>query len=273
MNNWKEVWLKNYNQQSDIAKWVLSTTKDTYKGDAYVPWGNMLHALYTLDENAEVVKVQNELGGFVHTDSFSIETETEGKRTVATVVSHMVIVKVKFLEKWFTEVYPIQEKDYGASKVYDQNKVNKALQRALARCISFATGIAWSLYENSTAQFEDDTPTNTTPTAPTIVVAKTTKTKVTLPPTPAVDDVVSTTPEASATPLEQLIKFLDEHKSNPKTGALVEKFNSVLSSKYSYKEKPLVIDLVQDTSDILLEKLSVVSNPHTMLDALRKAVK
>ena len=265
MKNWNEVWLENYEQKSDIAKWVLSTTKDTYKGDAYVPWGNMLHALYTLDEHADVVKVQNEAGGFVHTDTMHLHTETEGKVTISTIVSHMVMVKVKFLDKWFTEVYPIQEKDYGASKVYDQNKVNKSLQRALARCISLATGVAWHLYENSSSQFEDDTP------APTVTPPlKKTPTKIAdvIPP---VVEVVA--PAVTGNDVVDLVNFIELNKENPKVLGLVDKFNTILSSKYTFEDKPLNLNIASDTSEVLKAKLETVANPSTMLDALRKVVK
>lgn len=256
MKTWKEVWSANYNKETDIAKWVLSTTKETYKGDAYVPWGNMVHALYSLDDNAEIIKVQNERGGFVHTDQMLLHTEADGKVTVSTIVAHMVIVKVKFFDKWFTEVYPIQEKDYGASKVYDQNKVNKALQRAMARCISFATGIAWHLYENASLQFDDDNSGVTPPKPPTQKISK-------------LVNNVSDEPVKN----DNLVDFLINNAENVQVIALVEKFNQVLSSKYTFKDKPLMIDLKTDTEDILKEKLSLVSNPNTMLDALRKVVK
>lgn len=263
MKKWLEVWQENYENKSDIAKWVMSTTKDTYKGDAYVPWGNMLHALYALDENADVVKVQNESGGFVHTDEMKLHTENDGKTTISTIVSHLVMVKVKFMDKWFTEVYPIQEKDYGASKVYDQNKVNKALQRALARCISLATGIAWSLYENSAGQFEDDTPTP--PAKPTLKTAtKKAETTITTP---------EPVQELTGNDVLDLVGFIAVNKENPKVLGLVDKFNTILSSKYTFEDKPLILDIANDSADILKAKLETVANPSTMLDALRKVVK
>lgn len=266
MKNWIDVWTDNYEQKSSIAKWVLSSTKDTYKGDVYVPWGNMLHALYALDDSAEVLKIQNEQGGFVHTDGMRLHTEADGKVTTSTVVSHMVMVKVRFMNKWFTEVYPIQEKDYSASKVYDQNKVNKSLQRALARCISFATGVAWHLYENSSGQFEDDgvAPQQTKPATPPPALKTTTKV---LPPiTQVANEVLSGS-------VIELVDFIKDNSDNVKVLALVEKFNTILSSKYTFEEKPLIIDAINDTKELLKDKLETVANPNTMLEALKKVAK
>ena len=69
-------------------------------------------------------------------------------------MSHFVKVKLTFLGKTFIEEYPIQDQDYSALKVFNQNAVNKALKRALAKVASRATGIGLRLYENKDLQFD-----------------------------------------------------------------------------------------------------------------------
>ena len=59
--------------------------------------------------------------------------------------------------KEFIEDYPIQDNAYEAVKAYDSNLINKALQRALAKVASRATGIGLKLYENKDLQFDEDT--------------------------------------------------------------------------------------------------------------------
>ena len=76
-------------------------------------------------------------------------------RTSALVVSHFVKVSCTFLGKTFVEEYPIQDQDYTAAKIYNQNLVNKALKRALAKVASRATGLGLKLYENKDLQFDE----------------------------------------------------------------------------------------------------------------------
>ena len=160
-----EKWLKqykeNYDGKSNEAKSVADYTKENYKGNTYIPWATMERLTYMQDPNAKFEKIRNEQGGLVHTDSFVNENCTENKdgivnRTSALVVSHFVKVSCTFLGKEFVEEYPIQEQDYTAAKIYNQNLVNKALQRALAKVASRATGIGLRLYENKDLQFEED---------------------------------------------------------------------------------------------------------------------
>lgn len=160
-----EKWLKqykeNYDGKSTEANSVADYTKENYKGNTYIPWATMERLTYMQDPNAKFEKIRNEQGGLVHTDSFVNENCTENKdgivnRTSALVVSHFVKVSCTFLGKEFVEEFPIQEQDYTAAKIYNQNLVNKALQRALAKVASRATGIGLRLYENKDLQFEEE---------------------------------------------------------------------------------------------------------------------
>ena len=160
-----EKWLKqykeNYEGKSAEAKEVANYTNETYNGATYIPWATMERLTYMQDPNAVFTKIRNEQGGLVHTDSFINENLVENKdgivsKTSALVVSHFVKVACIFMGKEFIEEYPIQEQDYSAAKIYNQNLVNRALQRALAKVASRATGLGLKLYENKDLQFEEN---------------------------------------------------------------------------------------------------------------------
>ena len=163
-DKWLKQYKENYEGKSAEAKEVAEYIKPTYNGAMYIPWATMERLTYMQDPNAEFKTILND-GSFdgntlVHTDSFRNENLVENKdgivsHTDALVVSHFVKVSCTFLGKTFIEEYPIQEQDYSAAKIYNQNLVNKALKRALAKVASRATGIGIKLYENKDLQFDE----------------------------------------------------------------------------------------------------------------------
>lgn len=159
--SWKEQFIENYNGKSEEAKEVADFMKENYKGNNYIPWATMERLTYMQDPEAVFETLETENGNIVFSDTLSNENKVVQKgevvnETVATMMSHFVKVKLTFLGKTFIEEYPIQDQDYSALKVYNQNAVNKALKRALAKVASRATGIGLRLYENKDLQF--DTP-------------------------------------------------------------------------------------------------------------------
>lgn len=168
--SWKEVFLENYNGKSDIAKEVEPFIKDNYKGNAYIPWATMERLTYMCDEDATFENIKNEKGGLVHTDMQVMHQQNIQKgevvsETESQMFSHMVKVRLIFMGKEFIEEYPIQEQDYSAARVFNQNLVNRALQRAKAKVASRATGIGFKLYEGKDLQF-DEIPQETKPQLP-----------------------------------------------------------------------------------------------------------
>lgn len=159
---WLDQYKANYNGKSAEAKEIAEYLKETYKGDKYVPWATMERLTYMQDPNAEFKTITSEVGNdIVHSDWFKNENCTENKdgivnKTSAMVVSHFVKVSCTFLGKTFVEEYPIQDQDYSAAKIYNQNLVNRALKRALAKVASRATGLGLKLYENKDLQFDDN---------------------------------------------------------------------------------------------------------------------
>lgn len=157
---WLKQFIENYNGKSAEAKEVADFIKKNYKGDNYIPWATMERLTYMQDPEAVFETLETENGNIVFSDTLSNENKVVQKgevvnETVATMMSHFVKVKLTFLGKTFIEEYPIQDQDYSALKVYNQNAVNKALKRALAKVASRATGIGLRLYENKDLQFDE----------------------------------------------------------------------------------------------------------------------
>ena len=168
--SWKEVFLENYSGKSDLAKEVEPFIKDNYKGNSYIPWATMERLTYMCDEDAIFENIKNEKGGLVHTDVVEMHQQNIQKgevisETTSQMFSHMVKVKLTFMRKVFIEEYPIQDQDYSAARVFNQNLVNRALQRAKAKVASRATGIGFKLYEGKDLQF-DEVPQETKPQLP-----------------------------------------------------------------------------------------------------------
>ena len=156
---WKEQFIENYNGKSVEAKEVAEFIKENYKGNSYIPWATMERLTYMQDEDAKFETLETENGEMVFTDKFYNNNKVVAKgevvsETNAIMMSHFVKVKLTFLGKEFIEEYPIQDQDYTALKVYNQNAVNKALKRALAKVASRATGIGLRLYEAKDLQFD-----------------------------------------------------------------------------------------------------------------------
>lgn len=172
VKSWNEVWTENYLGQSEVAKSI--TTKVNYKNNMYIPWAVMERALYTLDQDGQVIVLRNDKG-MVWTDSMTIDVpQKDGSVVPQTMLAHFVRVTVSFMNKWFEETFPIQNNSYEPVRFYDQNTVNKAIQRAKAKGISRATGIGWALYESGDLQYELDGAAVTTPTVTQKSLAQTT---------------------------------------------------------------------------------------------------
>lgn len=158
--SWKEIFTENYDGKSDIAKEIEIFMKENYKGNTYIPWATMERVTYMCDEDAVFENVRNEQGGLVFTDVMEMHQQNIQKGevisdTTSQMFSHMVKVKLVFMGKEFIEDYPIQDQDYTAARVFNQNLVNRALQRAKAKVASRATGIGFKLYEGKDLQFDE----------------------------------------------------------------------------------------------------------------------
>lgn len=161
--SWKELFIANYEGKTEEAKSLEPFLKNNYKGNAYIPWATMERLVYMQDEDAVFENIPNEFGGLVHTAQVvnyqkNIQKGEVVSETESTMFSHTVRVSLTFMGKTFVEDYPIQDTDYSAARVYNQNLVNKALQRAKAKVAARATGLGLKLYEGFDLQFDEENP-------------------------------------------------------------------------------------------------------------------
>ena len=238
---WKEVFLENYSGKSEIAKEVEPFIKENYKGNAYIPWATMERLTYMCDEDAVFENIKNEQGGLVHTDKVEMHQQNIQKgevvsETTSQMFSHMVKVKLIFMGKEFIEEFPIQDQDYTAARVYNQNLVNKALQRAKAKVAARATGIGLKLYEGKDLQF-DEVPQETKPEIPVVENAQKTE--------------------------KTVQKDVEKPKNAQKTEKTVQKVEKV-------EEKPQ--ETVQKSEPVKEVATQVETQPATQNDAVSEAI-
>ena len=156
---WKDVFVANYEGKSEEALMLKPHLKENYKGNVYIPWAVMERLTYMCDPDAEFQVITNINGGLVHTDCANVDnlSSQDGKtiESHAQMYSHFVKVALYFMGKTFIEDFPIQDTDYSALKVYNQNAVNKSIQRAKAKVAARGTGLGLKLYEGEDLQFEE----------------------------------------------------------------------------------------------------------------------
>lgn len=224
--SWKEVFIANYNGTSKEAKELEPFLKSTYKGDVYVPWAVMERLTYMCDEDAQFNIIQNENGGFVFTDKVenhqvNIQKDIKISETNAPMFAHFVKVELNFLGKTFLEIYPIQEQDYSAARIFNQNLVNRAIQRAKAKLASRATGLALKLYEGSDLQFDE-----------------------------AKKDIKPDIPEVKNTEIKEEAKVVEQKTTEPIKGEVVVEQNNT-TEKESVVETKNVDNISQEVIDLI----------------------
>lgn len=289
---WLKQFIENYNGKSAEAKEVADFIKENFKGNNYIPWATMERLTYMQDPEAVFETLETENGNIVFSDTLSNENKVVQKgevvsETVATMMSHFVKVKLTFLGKTFIEEYPIQDQDYSALKVYNQNAVNKALKRALAKVASRATGIGLRLYENKDLQFdtpeEDKKPeikktTKTTKTTKKVemteeqVPAQATATEEELNQDTSVQEVVTQDTkieedapksyDKSVLELCSLIKNTDKEKMTK----ILQNLNVPILKQHGFTLN------LEDSDDVLCEKISHFTNVIVFTKAIRNMI-
>ncbi|MBQ4031904.1 MAG: hypothetical protein II625_09140 [Bacilli bacterium] len=252
---WKEVFLENYSGKSEIAKEVEPFIKENYKGNAYIPWATMERLTYMCDEYAIFENIKNAQGGLVHTDKVEMHQQNIQKgevvsETTSQMFSHMVKVRLSFMGKEFIEEYPIQDQDYTAARVYNQNLVNKALQRAKAKVAARATGIGLKLYEGKDLQI-DEVPQETKPEIPVVENAQKTE-KI-------VQKDVEKPKNAQKT--EKIVQKVEEN---------VQKIEKTVQKVEKVEEKPQ--EIVQKPEPVKEVATQVETQPATQNDAVSEAI-
>ena len=274
---------------SIYAKEVADFIKETYKGDSYIPWATMERLTYMCDEDATFENIKNENGGLVHTDVVEMHQQNIQKgevvsETTSQMFSHMVKVKLIFMGKEFIEEYPIQDQDYSAARVFNQNLVNRALQRAKAKVASRATGIGFKLYEGKDLQF-DEVPQETKPQLP-VENVQNEQSDVKKPQKPAKNDnkiektvekveEKPTTPQPVATQIEtQPVKddpvsqavYLIKNTEVGKMNLALQRVNVSLMKKHKIA---LSTESSEEELKNILSNKNIFSNPQQFLKTLK----
>lgn len=274
---WIEQYLENYKGQSDEAKECNKFLKSNYKGDAYLPWAFMVRVMLQQDPDASFYSIKNN-DDIIFYNKYAIDTLSENKdsssRTHVDVVSPMVGISVKFLGKTFTDYYPVQDNDYSAPKAVNQNMINKAKQRCLARCISMATGIGWSLYEGKDLQFEDSN--SQSPKKSAVVTVQETASPIETvkqdaasldlekpyeiePPTVNLNTVSD---EA-----KELAKFIKDYPNKQAMGDVISTLNTMCIKKYNFS-----FDL-DDSLEVIESKSNKIASPSKFMAAVKNQLK
>lgn len=260
--NWLEQFNENYYGRSKEAQELEKYLKSTFKGNAYIPWAVMERMTYQQDADASFTKHVTIEGGMIITSVQDIEADVKGEHSLIKATSHFVRVSLTFLGKTFDELYPIQDQAYGAPKVYDQNMVNKAFQRATAKVASRATGLGLSLYENGELQFDDDerNKKRTTPekTATALEVMK--ETVIEKVETPKESGIQTDT-------VSEIIKIIINDASADKVNNALRSFNPSFIKQFGFSISRT------DSLEELKEKLSKISDPSKFLTSLERLVK
>lgn len=253
--SWLTTWQENYQGKTTESKALESFLKKNYKGHSYVPWATMLRLMYMQDPEAVVEVVLNKDGDILHTSIYQLRmVDNDGKNEVERTtmsISSFVIVRATFLGKTFEEVYPVQDNAYNAPKLVDQNMINKALQRAKAKVIALATGIGFRLYEDGDLQFDVEENVKAK-----IEKSKAKETKV--------EKAIEAPTEVNANPKNETNPLVDYIINTPNIDLALERLNGTLEKKFGFTIAQA------DGADTLADKLKVLTNPTTTLNALKK---
>lgn len=273
---WIEQYLKNYRGESDEAKECEQFLKENYKGDTYLPWAFMLRCLFTQDPGAKYESIYTEDNSMIHLNSYTLETINKNENTdivtKAPIVCPQVRMKITFLGHEFEDNYPIQDQSYKAPKAVDQNMLNKAKQRCLARLISMATGIGWKLYEGKDLQFEED---GSKSTKGEVQVAEPVKTKAVENEKPSMDlnepmEIVESTDikEITSSPEAQaLASFIFDFEDKEVMNKALAGLNNSCIRKYNFAFK------ANDNYLDLLQKANKLDKPDKFLASIQNKLK
>lgn len=160
-NNWKELWLKNYNNEGDckgLEEYVEKLDFGAKKDAFYLPWAVVERIFRLQDGEIEILKTNDKI---VEMDKVLIAQvmDNDGVITENASVSFFVNVKVKWQGREHVEKYPLQDSNGRALVMWNQNDINRAIQRAKVKAIAIISGIGYKLFEKNDMHFEiEDAP-------------------------------------------------------------------------------------------------------------------
>jgi hypothetical protein len=158
MENWKELWLKNYRGEGDTAELSSFLKKLNYgnrNNVSYLPWATVERIFKLQDGKIEIVRTNDRV---VESDSVHVKDVLEEGILIPVMSNaYFVNIKVEWHGQTHIEKYPIQDGSGRALSVWSQNEVNKSIQRGKVKAIAIISGIGFKLFEDGDLQFEETT--------------------------------------------------------------------------------------------------------------------
>lgn len=158
MENWKELWNKNYRGEDDTKGLVSSVKTLSYgsrNGASYLPWA-IVERIYKLqDGKFEVIKVDESI---VEIDRVHIRDEIDDNGVVIPKYanSYFINIKAEWKGQVYIERYPLQDSNGKPLMNWTQNELNKSVQRGKVKAIAIVSGIGYKLFEDGDLQFVED---------------------------------------------------------------------------------------------------------------------
>lgn len=158
MDNWKQLWLKNYRGEEDtkdLADFVKKLNYGNRNNVSYLPWATVERIFRLQGGTIEILKVNDTI---VEADRIHVKDQVEDNGIVVPIYSssYFVNIKVEWNGQTHIEKYPLQDSTGRPLSNWTQNEVNKSLQRGKVKAIAVISGIGFKLFEDGDLQFEED---------------------------------------------------------------------------------------------------------------------
>jgi len=157
--NWKDLWLKNYNNQGDckgLEKFTRTLDFGAKKDAFYLPWAVVERIFQLQDGKIELLKATDET--VVEVDKCYARHEVDpvtGAVSIRHSYSFFINVAAEWKGRRHVERYPLQDSSGRPLASWTQNDLNRAFQRAKVKAIAIVSGIGYKWFENYDAQFEE----------------------------------------------------------------------------------------------------------------------
>jgi hypothetical protein len=165
MENWKDLWLKNYRGEGDTAELSSFLKKLNYgnrNNISYLPWATVERIFRLQDGTIEVLPsvVSDFQTGIVEADRTFVKEEVDSSGVVSKTYANAYFVNIRVIWQGVTyiERYPLQDSSGRALAYWTQNEINKSIQRGKVKAIAIVSGIGFKLFEDGDLQFEDNAP-------------------------------------------------------------------------------------------------------------------
>lgn len=158
MENWKELWLKNYRGEGDTAELSSFLKKLNYGNRAnvsYLPWATVERIFKMQDGKVTIARTNDKI---VESDSIHVKDVLEDGVIIPVFSNaYFINIQVEWHGQIHVEKYPIQDGSGRALSVWSQNDINKSIQRGKVKAIAIISGIGFKLFEDGDLQFDEDT--------------------------------------------------------------------------------------------------------------------